>query len=101
PRARPAYAWAPSARGDVEMGVAAIRYRGLLGLAERWAVMPLQQTVRVYPDIGEAKRQPLALIRARQLAVERRRARSFGLGRDFESLRQFQEGDGFGAGCWP
>jgi uncharacterized protein (DUF58 family) len=97
---RVAYDVTPSVRGDVEMGTAAVRYRGPLGLAERWAVLPLRQTVRVYPDIGEAKRQSLALIRARQIAVERRRARSFGLGRDFESLRQFQDGDEPRDVCW-
>src|SRR5258708_27882446 len=62
--------------------------------------MPGGQTVRVYPDIGEASRETLALIRARQLAIERRRARVFGLGRDFESLRQFQEGDELRDVCW-
>jgi uncharacterized protein (DUF58 family) len=98
--ARIEYRVVPAVRGDVEMGIAAVRYRSGLGLAERWAVMPLGQTVRVYPDIGEANRETLALIRARQLAIERRRARSFGLGRDFESLRQFQDGDELRDVCW-
>ena len=98
--ARLSYEVLPSARGDAGMGAAAIRYRGPLGLAERWAIVPLEQTVRVYPDIREATRETLALIRARQIAVERRRARSFGLGRDFESLRQFQDGDEFRDVCW-
>ena len=71
-----------------------------LGLAERWARVPLPQTVRVYPDIGEAQRQALALIRARQIAMEKRRARTFGLGRDFESLRDYQQGDELRDVCW-
>ncbi len=40
------------------------------------------------------------MIRARQIAIERRRARSFGIGRDFESLRDFQEGDELRDVCW-
>lgn len=90
----------PSARGDLEMGIVAVRYRGTLGLAERWAIAPVGQPVRVYPDVTEAARETLALIRARQIAVEKRRARAFGLGRDFESLREFQEGDEMRDVCW-
>jgi uncharacterized protein (DUF58 family) len=82
------------------MGNAAVRYRGALGLAERWGTAPLAQTVRVYPDIAASPRESLALIRARQMAIERRRARTFGLGRDFESLREFQQGDELRDVCW-
>jgi uncharacterized protein (DUF58 family) len=95
-----AYDVLPRARGDAEMDTVAVRYRGMLGLAERWATVSLVQTVRVYPDIGETKRETLGLIRARQAAVEKRRARAFGLGRDFESLREFQEGDELRDVCW-
>jgi uncharacterized protein (DUF58 family) len=56
--------------------------------------------VRVYPDTASSTRESLALIRARQMAIERRRARSFGFGRDFESLREFQQGDELRDVCW-
>jgi hypothetical protein len=87
----------PRTRGQ---DLVAVRYRSALGLAERWARVSLPQIVRVYPDIGEAQRQALALIRARQIVMERRRARVHGLGRDFESLREFQEGDELRDVCW-
>ena len=90
----------PASRGDLEMGNAAVRYRGRLDLAERWGVAPLGQTVRVYPELASSPRESLALIRARQMAVERRRARSFGFGRDFDSLREFQQGDELRDVCW-
>jgi uncharacterized protein (DUF58 family) len=98
--ARCSYEVVPGARGDAQMDLVSLRYRGTLGLAERWASVALPQTVRVYPDIGEAQRQALGLIRARQMVTEKRRARVHGLGRDFESLREFQPGDEVRDICW-
>jgi uncharacterized protein (DUF58 family) len=60
----------------------------------------LPQRVRVYPEAGDPRRQSFALIRARQMALEERRARAHGLGRDFESLREFQLGDELRDVCW-
>ena len=90
----------PASRGDAAMTLIAVSYRSSAGLAERWASVSLPQTVRVYPDIGEARRQAFALIRARQIVMEKRRARAQGLGREFESLREFQQGDERRDVCW-
>lgn len=90
----------PASRGDATADVVALSYRSSAGLAERWAVVSLPQTVRVYPDIGDAQRQAFALIRARQIVMEKRRAQAHGLGRDFESLREFREGDELRDVCW-
>src|SRR5205823_4011996 len=40
-------------RGDAQLGPIYVRYRSPLQLAERWAVLPLEQTVRVYPNLQE------------------------------------------------
>ena len=98
--ARAEYDVLPGARGDTTLDFIALRYRSAAGLAERWAGLSLPQTVRVYPDIGEAQRQALALIRARQIVMEKRRASVHGLGRDFHSLREFQQGDELRDVCW-
>ncbi|MGH9408537.1 MAG: DUF58 domain-containing protein [Vicinamibacterales bacterium] len=98
--ARVVYGILPRARGDVELSFAAIRYQGASGLAERWAEARLDQTVRIFPDITEARRERFALLRARQMAMEKRRARVYGLGREFERLREFQEGDELRDVCW-
>ena len=78
--------------------------RCAIGAPPAWrsagAACRCQQTVRVYPDIGEAQRQALALIRARQIVMEKRRANVHGLGRDFHSLREFQQGDELRDVCW-
>jgi uncharacterized protein (DUF58 family) len=97
---RAAYTIRPGARGDAKMGRVYIRYQGLLRLAEHWASADLAQTVRVYPDLDEAKRQTVYLIRTRQVELEKRRKRQRGLGREFESLREYRPGDELRDICW-
>jgi uncharacterized protein (DUF58 family) len=94
------YELRPRERGDVAMGVTVLRYRSGWGLAERWALASVDQTVRVYPDLQEARRQSMYLVRSRQVALEKRRARIAGLGRDFESLREYRAGDQQRDICW-
>jgi uncharacterized protein (DUF58 family) len=94
------YEISPASRGDADIDVVAVSYRSGAGLAERWASASLPQRVRVYPDVGTSRRQAFALIRARQIVIEQRKARVHGLGRDFESLREFQQGDERRDVCW-
>ncbi|MGI4852856.1 MAG: DUF58 domain-containing protein [Janthinobacterium lividum] len=88
------YAAVPSQRGDVLLGGAYVRYRSVLGLAERWSVADLQQTVRVYAAGEQASESAsIYLLRARQIEMEKRRLRRIGLGREFETMRDYQPGD--------
>jgi uncharacterized protein (DUF58 family) len=99
-RATGTYMVRPAARGDVEVGDVYLRCQGPLHIAERWLRAPLGQTVRVYPNLDEAKRDSVFLIRSRQIALEKRRAHVRGAGREFESLREYREGDEFRDICW-
>jgi uncharacterized protein (DUF58 family) len=87
------YSVMPAERGDTKLGRIFLRYQSLLGLAERWAVAETQQTIRVLPNLEQAKRQSLYLIRSRQADLEKRRRRQRGMGREFDSLREYREGD--------
>jgi uncharacterized protein (DUF58 family) len=87
------YSILPAERGDVRLGKAYVRYQSLLQIAERWVVAEIAQTVSVLPNIEEAKRHTLYLIRSRQVEFEKRRRRQRGLGREFDSLREYREGD--------
>src|SRR5579863_3285510 len=98
--ARLRYRVAPQERGDCETGWLYIRYRSPLGLAERWARARLTQTVRVYPALRTAEEQQIFLARSRQIDLQLRQARQRGLGRDFESLREYREGDDLRDICW-
>lgn len=94
------YRVTPRQRGDCETGSLYVRYRSPLGLAERWARAPLTQTVRVYPALRTSEEQQIFLARSRQIDLQLRLARQRGLGRDFESLREYRQGDDLRDVCW-
>ena len=99
-RERVVYSVLPKTRGDLRFGKAYLRVTSPLQFAERWLTADLEQTVRVYPRLPDAKRQAFYLIRGRQLELERRRILRVGLGREFDSLREFRAGDERRDICW-
>ena len=90
----------PRERGDAAAGALSLRVRSPWAIAERWLTANAAQTVRVFPDLAEARRHSLFLLRSREVSLEKRRARVTGLGRDFESLRDYQPGDEPRDICW-
>jgi uncharacterized protein (DUF58 family) len=90
----------PRSRGDIPAGRIFLRYQSSLGVAERWAVADLCQSVRVLPDLDQAQRHALYLIRSRQVEMEKRRRRQRGAGREFETLREYRQGDEMRDICW-
>lgn len=91
--AEASYSILPGERGDVRLGRTYVRYQSPLHLAERWAIAETSQAVCVLPNIEEAKKHTLYLIRSRQVEMEKRRRRQRGLGREFDSMRDYREGD--------
>ncbi len=112
----------PRERGDFGLGRVYLRYRGALRLVERWAVAePVvavdrgaapethvskarhgapgiavggQQRVRVFPAHEDSRESTqFYLLRARQIELEKRKLQLRGVGREFESLRDYQPGD--------
>jgi uncharacterized protein (DUF58 family) len=90
----------PLQRGDNKLGPAYLRYQSGAHFAERWARAELGQTIRVFPDLEEARRHNIFLLRARQIELEQRLVRRRGAGREFESLREYRQGDEFRNICW-
>jgi uncharacterized protein (DUF58 family) len=90
----------PQERGDWDTGLLYVRYRSPLGLTERWAQAQLMQRVRVYPALRTSEERQIFLARSRQIDLQLRQARQRGLGRDFESLREYREGDDLRDICW-
>jgi uncharacterized protein (DUF58 family) len=60
----------------------------------------LTQPVRVYPALRTGEEQQIFLARSRQIDLQLRQVRQRGLGRDFESLREYREGDDLRDICW-
>ncbi|HEV2579014.1 MAG TPA: DUF58 domain-containing protein [Acidobacteriaceae bacterium] len=97
----------PGERGDFALGKVYVRYRGALGLIERWtAAEPVTasgaaQRVRVFPAHEDSRgRAAFFLLRARQIELQRRKLQLRGTGREFESLRDFQQGDEMRSISW-
>lgn len=97
----------PAERGDFALGRMFLRYRGALRLVERWTVAePLTATqkpqrVRVFPAHEDSRgRAAFFLLRARQIELQRRKLQLRGTGREFESLRDFQQGDELRSISW-
>jgi uncharacterized protein (DUF58 family) len=94
------YSIRPKMRGKVELNDAYVRYQGPLRIAERWAQVELTQTIVTYPNLDEAKRNSIYLIRSRQIEMAKRQSRFRGSGRAFDSLREYRQGDEFRDICW-
>jgi uncharacterized protein (DUF58 family) len=94
------YSIEPRSRGDARFGDVWLRYTSPFLFAERWARAAMEQTVRVYPNIEEAQKLRIYLIRSRQIELEKRLKRQRGYGREFESLREYRAGDEWRDICW-
>jgi len=94
------YSVQPRERGDVQAGQIYIQYRSTLGLVSRWAVAPLTQPIRIYPELRSAEEQSLFLAKSRKIDLQLRQMRYRGLGREFESLREYRPGDDLRDVCW-
>jgi uncharacterized protein (DUF58 family) len=94
------YQIAPRQRGDIELGATYIRYQGSMRIAERWAVAHTEQKICVHPNLEEARQHSVLLIRSRQIEMEKRHTRIRGTGREFESLREYRDGDELRDVCW-
>jgi uncharacterized protein (DUF58 family) len=94
------YVISPSRRGDVEIGAIHLRYESAYRIAQRWAVVPVAQRLRIYPNLDEARKHSIYLVRSRQIEMEKRYTRLRGAGREFESLREYRESDELRDICW-
>jgi uncharacterized protein (DUF58 family) len=96
----------PRERGDFQLGGVYLRYRRGFRLVERWAMaLPatvasnpeypsFPQRVRVFPAHDDSRENTqFYLLRARQIEMQKRKLRLRGVGREFESLRDYGHGD--------
>jgi len=82
-----------AARGDYHFGDVVLRWPAPLGLAIRQLRVPAATTVKVYPNINEAKKHEIHAMKNRLLQAGQRRINYKGQGREFESLRDYVRGD--------
>ncbi len=93
------YRVSPMRRGQYILGPLHARYHSKLGLWVRRVSFPLAEPVRVYPNLLAARQYEIAMRRGRTLEGLKR-ARMRGQGTEFESLREYQEGDQYRSINW-
>jgi uncharacterized protein (DUF58 family) len=89
------YSIRPLERGADSFQGSFVRFRCPFGLAYKQVRIATEQPVRIYPNILALKEFDLLRQRGRLKEIGIRRARLRGLGSDFESLRQYTDGDDF------
>lgn len=93
------YRLRPMRRGQYVIGPLHGRYRSTLGLWVRRVTFPLADQARVYPNLLAARQYEIAMRQGRTLEGLKR-ARVRGQGTEFESLREYQEGDQYRSINW-
>lgn len=86
------YTLVPSRRGDFALGNLHLRLLGPLGLMQRQGQVTAATSVKVYPNLQGLKRDALASEDTRGSNAQRLRRRP-GEGREFDSLREWRNGD--------
>ena len=91
----------PTHRGDYRFGPVAARYLGPLGLAWRQVSCPLDDEVKVYPDLLAVRHYESLLRRGNLEIAGLHTARRWGSGTEFERLRDYTGDDEFRRINWP
>lgn len=103
----PAYRWGratyrllPTERGNFSFGDLAIRCRGPLGLAQADRLVPLAESVQVYPNLLEVRRYE-ALVRTTLVRAGGYHAKRLpGGGREFSHYRDYTPDDDYRSVSW-
>ncbi|HWI65245.1 MAG TPA: DUF58 domain-containing protein [Symbiobacteriaceae bacterium] len=90
----------PMRRGQYVLGPLHGRYLSPLGLWTRRITWKLTETARVYPNLKAARQWEIAIHQGRHVEGQKR-TRLRGAGTEFESLREYQEGDQYRSINWP
>jgi uncharacterized protein (DUF58 family) len=90
-----ALSFAPPERGRYLFGDVGVRIAGPLGFAGRAVRVPMAQEAKVYPDIVAVRSYALLARKGALAEMGIKRMRLAGEGTEFESLRDYLEGDSF------
>ena len=90
----------PIARGAGELQSLYCWYENALGLVRRRRRTDARQPIRVYPDLAAVERYGRLHVRNRVIEAGLRRMKLRGTGTEFESLREWSDGDAFRTIDW-
>ncbi len=90
----------PTSRGADELHALYIWYENPLGLIRRRVRIPAAQAIRVFPDLAAVERYGKLHLRNRMIEAGLRHMKLRGTGTEFESLREWSDGDAFRTIDW-
>jgi len=90
----------PVYRGPDRLGPLFVWYENRLGLLRRRLRIPAIQKIRVFPDLSAVERYGKLHLRNRTIEQGLRRMKLRGAGTEFESLREWSDGDAFRSVNW-
>ncbi|MEO6835192.1 MAG: DUF58 domain-containing protein [Candidatus Tumulicola sp.] len=90
----------PVARGADEFGTLYVWYENAIGLLRRRLDVDARQPFRVFPDLSAVERYGSLHVRNRLIEAGLRKMRLRGAGTEFESLREWVDGDAFRSIDW-
>lgn len=85
----------PIKRGEYRFPDLHLRLNGVLGLCIRTKTLPIADTVRVYPNLKDLRNNHLLMVQKRKLLTGFQKIRQLGVGTEFESIREYAEGDDY------
>jgi len=85
----------PIERGRDAFGVLYVWYENAFGLLRRRMTVAAEQPFRVFPDLSAVQRYGSLNVRNRTIEAGLRKMRLRGAGTEFESLREYTDGDAF------
>jgi uncharacterized protein (DUF58 family) len=99
-RTKIARAVTPIYRGPDELATLYVWYENSLGLIRRRLRVPAPHAIRIFPDLSAVERYGKLHLRNRTIEAGLRRMKLRGAGTEFESLREWSDGDAFRAIDW-
>ncbi len=89
------YAIVPEKRGEYLFGRIHCRYKGLLRLCVRTLRVDAAKHYKVYPNLKDLRKYNIAALKKSQLMLGNKRTKVYGSGTEFESLKEYSEGDDY------
>ncbi|MDP4179672.1 MAG: DUF58 domain-containing protein [Bacillota bacterium] len=94
------YTVIPQKRGEYTFGNIYLRYRGTLKLCMKYGKFDTIGKYKVYPNLKDLKRYSFASLKKSLLLHGNKKMKAYGIGTEFESLREYTEGDDYRKVNW-
>ena len=85
----------PVKRGEYHFPDLHLRVTGVLGLCVRSKTLAVSDTIKVFPNLKDLRNHHLFMVQKRRLLTGLQKVRQLGVGTEFESIREYADGDDY------